>query len=39
MSHVVSARPAQVGPFQEQVGEPIQAQAGGEGADEAVDAP
>lgn len=39
MSHVVGARSAQVGPFQEQVREPVQAQAGREGADQAVEAP
>lgn len=39
MSHVVGTRPAEVGPFQEQVGEPVQTQAGCEGAHEAVEAP
>lgn len=39
MAHVVGARSADVGALQEQVGEAVQAQAGGEGADEAVQAP
>lgn len=39
MSHVVGTRSAQVGPLQEQVREPVQAQAGCEGADETVEAP
>lgn len=37
--HVIGAGPAQVGPLQEQVGESVQAEAGGEGANEAVETP
>lgn len=39
MTHVVGACSAYVGAFQEQVREAVQAQAGGEGADQAVQAP
>lgn len=39
MSHVVGAGSAHVGALQEQVGETVQAQAGGEGAEEAVQPP
>lgn len=35
--HVIGTKSAQVGPLQEQVGKPVQAEAGGEGADEAVE--
>ena len=37
--HVIGTGPAQVGPLQEQVGEAVQAEAGGERADEAIEAP
>lgn len=39
MAHVVRARSAYVCAFQEQVREAVQAQASGEGADEAIQAP
>lgn len=39
VSHVVSAGSTDVGPFQEQVRQPVQAEAGGEGTDEAVNTP
>lgn len=39
MSHVVGARSAHVCALQEQVRETVQAQAGGEGADEAIQTP
>ncbi len=37
MPHVVGAGSAQVGPLQEQIRKSVQAEAGGEGADEAVE--
>lgn len=37
--HVIGARSAQIGPLQEQIWESVQAEAGGEGADEAVETP
>lgn len=36
MFHVVGTGSAQVGPLQEQIWESVQAQAGGQGADEAI---
>lgn len=39
MPHVIGTGPAQVGPLHEQIGEPVQAEAGGQGADEAVETP
>lgn len=38
MHDVLGTPSAHVGPFQEQVGQPVQAHAGGEGADETVEA-
>lgn len=35
--HVIGTGPAQIGSLQEQIGESVQAEAGGEGADEAVE--
>ena len=37
VSHVLGTSPAHVGPLQEQVGQPVQAHAGGEGAEQAVE--
>lgn len=37
MPHVVGTGSAQVGPLEEQIRESVQAEAGGEGADEAVE--
>lgn len=37
--HVIGTGSAQVGPLHEQIGEPVQAEAGGQGADEAVETP
>lgn len=39
MLHVLSAGSAQVGALQEQVRDPVQADAGGEGGDETIEAP
>lgn len=39
MPHVLGACSAQVGPLQEQIGETVQAETGGEGAEETVETP